>query len=716
MAEEGAEAGSDASGLGEPHGPPFLVLVVTDARSRWQREDGQAASLAMERSVRAGLASVREDRGGEEALASLFVAGEGDDANHCLGIALVSGWSVASGEQRSAQARAMMRSLQDTHRRSAHVNFLCHRFFKAARLVPPCALGSGPWFRRGSGEAVPPFAATGAFREAGSAPASRPEGFEEVVGRWERQCGHCAGAQLHIWPTWAPLGHAIAHGVWGVDVFAVVARASGAKRSWCPPFGPSVREARRLKASLVGVRLGSPCPARALSAGSVGQRRRTYEPATVVAAVAATRSCSDQAKARAALAASVSLLAPVVLGLRRELAAAQFSLPTQWTLRRRRVQLDIAAMVAHRAWFEMAGRTYRYVCCDASPQMHQSVEVFASAERVVPRAAVAGRTAAQVDSDAICFRLLPLTTLGQGHTDLRNKAEALLHQTWLDYGPLAGSVRSAAADVRQVLSDMGTEAGIADSADIVDQVLVGAAPVPPQEREHMYPLALQVPGVLHIVDWLIRESAESFPWWPRWLERCKRILQHLHGRNHRGRLCAFIERTCADAENRQHLVGLLARGTGRFAQWRWRPLERALDDLERVLPALEFCFTRFDIAQRALAIRDGPASDALAEAVLDTGFWDQTFALQFVLRRVMPFMGWVQGCPCHEAGLLAGKRVVCQLKGMRAPALAQAVAELTADLSKGRDSILPGAFGSVSEGEVCGALTKCMAFVALKFA
>ena len=34
------------------------------------------------------------------------------------------------------------------------------------------------------------------------------------------------------------------------------------------------------------------------------------------------------------------------------------------------------------------------------------------------------------------------------------------HQTWLDYGPSVKQVRAACADVRQIVSDMGTEMGI----------------------------------------------------------------------------------------------------------------------------------------------------------------------------------------------------------------------------------------------------------------
>ena len=40
---------------------------------------------------------------------------------------------------------------------------------------------------------------------------------------------------------------------------------------------------------------------------------------------------------------------------------------------------------------------------------------------------------------------------------------------WLEFGPDVAAVRRANYDVRQVLSDMGTELGICDARDVVGQ-------------------------------------------------------------------------------------------------------------------------------------------------------------------------------------------------------------------------------------------------------
>ena len=58
-------------------------------------------------------------------------------------------------------------------------------------------------------------------------------------------------------------------------------------------------------------------------------------------------------------------------------------------------------------------------------------------------------------------RSLPMVTLGACRMGLAEKTQALVHQTWLDYGPRLEDVRVANLEVRQCFSDMGTELGLA---------------------------------------------------------------------------------------------------------------------------------------------------------------------------------------------------------------------------------------------------------------
>ena len=54
---------------------------------------------------------------------------------------------------------------------------------------------------------------------------------------------------------------------------------------------------------------------------------------------------------------------------------------------------------------------------------------------------------------------------------MSEKIQALVHQTWLNYGGTVEKVREANTRVRQVLTDMGTEAAIADAHDVVAECL-----------------------------------------------------------------------------------------------------------------------------------------------------------------------------------------------------------------------------------------------------
>ncbi len=250
---------------------------------------------------------------------------------------------------------------------------------------------------------------------------------------------------------------------------------------------------------------------------------------------------------------------------------------------RGRVRTDVVAMLGHRMHCRLLGPMYRYVCCDASPQHEQSLEVFVSSERVIARAAVGSRQATEVPGYEMQHRLLPIATLGQGHTDVRNKAEALLHQTWLEYGPSADDLRASATDVRQVLTDMGTEFAIADTDDFIDAYLEKSARPSGKTPQLLYPFALQVPGSQHIIDGIVRETVEQLPWWPAWQEAAKRVLQHAHGQNARGHMQHTIQKHCEDATERDRMVASLGKATGRFARWRWRTLQGATDDLLRII-------------------------------------------------------------------------------------------------------------------------------------
>ncbi|MFM7989293.1 MAG: hypothetical protein ACKPKO_59265, partial [Candidatus Fonsibacter sp.] len=121
-------------------------------------------------------------------------------------------------------------------------------------------------------------------------------------------------------------------------------------------------------------------------------------------------------------------------------------------------RLDVAATFCRR-WLLSRERNqvFRYLAYDALPQ--GGVEVLAPVERVLTLTHAGHPPLVQE-------RRLPWVTLGHGRTTLFDKLQSHFHQVWLEYGPGVESVERASSAVRQCLSDMGTEFGLADAADV----------------------------------------------------------------------------------------------------------------------------------------------------------------------------------------------------------------------------------------------------------
>ena len=214
-----------------------------------------------------------------------------------------------------------------------------------------------------------------------------------------------------------------------------------------------------------------------------------------------------------------------------------------------RKHLDIASMLLRRHWYKTKGPCFRFVGIDASPQ-RGGLEVLATAERVILQSDV--RAARPGDpKPPVEIRRMPVSVLGHGHCGLPDKVQTTVHQTWLDYGPSLSQTRAANADVRQIVSDMGTELAIADYPDVLsaclmsksrfcDQLAIQAQPpvtqgilALPPAATYLYPLALVVPGTQHILDNALREVLQVLPFWIQWQAQAKTVCQWLASRGHR---------------------------------------------------------------------------------------------------------------------------------------------------------------------------------------
>ena len=642
-----------------------------------------------------------------------------------VGFAIVRSWRPLrrAGSPTRSSLRA---SLGREHRRCGPCFFLEHEIMDSCSLVeskaiPECTL-SGLAACRLAGQLV---------EECQDGLAVRPglcsQPLREIIARW-RSMFALQGVAF-LWPGSHRFSAGIARGLVSYDVTIVVRRNS--KKIWCAPLQPSrlVRHSllqsaqsalvHRAEASL-DLRSVRPRVAHAVG----GQ---AYSASELIASVRQAQKFKSQSDNRSTVRA---VLDNPLSGLAAAgLDSSQFGTHQVGAtlLRESRKRFDIAAMLSHREWYVQHGPCFRYLACDASPQAGQSFEVFVTVERVVRREAILGQGIAEVPGQAIRSRMLPLVTLGVGKAGLNDKVASHIHQVFLDYGPSVGHVRAACSDVRQVMSDMGTELGISNFGDCIGQVLgdqlewSGQAvtwSVPEAFAENsasfLYPFALQTPGVLHIVDWIIRSTIEQFPWWAEWQSECKRLLQFCHGEGHRDRLRTLLKERAPPGQA-EELSAKLVLVTGRFAAWRWKTLSKAVRDLERIEAPMRFLAAELGSFAGHVACRDTAGIGRIYTTCASSLFWDRARAIQAVIAPLMSFMGWLQGCDCHEEQLRQRRAVSCNFKGCRARGLSARLGQLRSQLQDLRQSLRPNSFGGVEAHTVSSAISHCLGSVRLKF-
>ena len=696
----------------------IIVALIATRHGRWYEMLGDSTAAA-ESLVRKLVDETNHCASMEDALASPAV-----DA-WLLGFAVMRSWKLNASAS-DAESLAMRSCLSRQHARSSALHFLEHEVVANCRCPEPMPLGCDPHQvdSRELGQRCRHMVRRtklllGSVGPADGRPASTSSlPSDALFAQWQLQ--HGVSDIVHTWPAYYPVSLGLVHGTLRADITAMVPR--NMHQCWTPPVLPP-RSARRKLLKLPGCvgehrqfeDVGS-APTALPSTSSLGQK---FPAEDLLNAVELGREIKDQSRFKVTAAKALRFFYPQDWKRRvAEFGRSRRRTPGKSLLRSARVRLDVTAMLWHREWSGQR-RLFRYVSVDASPQMSMSYEVFVSAERVVLRDHLLGHTLRTLDPASVIPRSLPLATLGQGKTALSDKVAAHVHQTWCDYGPDRASVRTAFADVRQVLTDMGVEFGMANYHDVVDDVIPAVKgraepPVQPADRSaHLFPYALQVPGLLHLLDWVIREIVQSLPWWPAWQGKAKRILQYTHGQNHRTILVKRILELVPDVEA-SDVQRAFKTATGRFAKWRWKTLHRALQDLRRVEPGLFKLASKALSFQKDLAIRDAAAASSLQAACGDSVFWLQARAIAACIRHPMALMGWIQGCECHEEELRQGKCVVCNMKGIRGPGLSKQIKSTMDAMASDRAALVADEWSGVSVLHIKDAITHGIACLKLK--
>jgi len=637
-----------------------------------------------------------------------------------IGFGLMQSWSAAAGPAADDGEASMRRYLGQLHRRSKSLHLLQHKVERSALLLQPLQTNQEDITSAGACLSVSmrqsiKSLATMEFRAAinGTAEVRGTSTAASLLQEWNALAD--VKGQIFYWPVFGPVAVCLALSALRLDLTAVVARQN--HESWKLPIQPSHHVIRTLKQTTCGPALhahAQPAYARVLDVASApwkGAANKRLAASTHIRAVELGQDLLQQRAAGKTARAAVKFLYPS--SWRRRLAEAEVPLedmPKKSQLYVSRIRLDIVSMMWSRQCYRLNGPYFRYLTHDASPQRNMGWEVFMSSERIIQQTSVRGKKFEDIQGSALKHRLLPVSTLGHGRTDLKSKLHAVMHQTFLEYGSGEESVRAANSDVRQILTDMGVEFAIADSKDVL------ASYYDPSSDSHgqhvyMYPFALQVPGLLHIVDWLVKDSLQCLPWWPKWQEGCKKILQYVSGQRQRDRLVGQIRTAHADRTDIEQLAASLRRGVSRFAQWRWKSLAAASADMERIEEAVRLAV---GAADGIVIQRDIVATVAIKMAIQSQFTWDASRAVTFLVDRLMKFTSWVQGCDCHEEQLIAGQKISCPFKGCRARKVAWRLDRLRDEIEADRGSLTPGQFGSVPTETMWTALTRLLAGLHLK--
>ena len=697
-------------------GPLTLAVIVGTPNGRWSAELSGKTNASKK-----AVMLLSEALGGH--LKTYSAEGQLEDRAAALAIVVLEGWRFVLEYASSAQTFALMKASQALHPQRSEMRFIEHNVIASAifcddasQLGLQCeAVSSHPQCVVGQRLLETALRASAKVRVVrGHWNGHRVAGVSDCIAAWKQIYGVTDRA-VAAWPVWTPLALAMARGKWHGDVTVLYRRQKGG-RSTLPPVRPSDRLIREFITSGIPVEVSPPLVKEDIQTDFQVHNRRhgfvcAYSMEHLVNSLRMSRGLKSQDEASAVANAALQFWYPRNWRqlLHDEVRLHGHLVPSKDTLRWARTRLDIASMLARREWYATRfGSTYRYVGFDASPQS-PGIEVFATVERVIERPALREwiRTRSPLDVDV---RRLPLSMLGHSRAGLADKVQTHVHQVWQDYGPSVEQVRRANLDVRQCLSDMGTEWGISEFADVVAQCTKQDDPTPGQ-RLFLYPLALRIPGPQHILDNLLKDTLQSLAWWPAWQQQAKVVCQWLHSQGHRDFLqMHLIKKGKLSASRRKSLTAAIER----FAKWRWKTLAHVTSDLLRVEDAVVAAMEEFH-SPINLGSRDMGIASAFFSATKDPAFWNCASALHLLSQPLISLSKWIRGCDCHEADRRDGKEVNCKWAGCRASSFAVRLGATRQELHDLRNQALSDRHRGLDCTTVIHMFTRMLAVFDLKF-
>ena len=618
------------------------------------------------------------------------------DTHFVAGVAVVRKWRFVRGAVSHHHVWDMVEACKAFHRFRSGQRFIEHEIIASATIcvddgsfvaVPP-EVAAMP-ARIGGQRALPRIeSASAAFLVTKGALSGQRGRVRDLLAMW-RERYHIHDAECMAWPATPLLCLGMAAGVWYGDVSVKHQRVMSGQIT-VAPVGISDRTLRRFAQLDVEVRQPDNAVSEEIWDIHAGSMKR-FRPEHMLGMLRASEHVNQRQNLKKSLVNAIRFLKPRLAQL--PAASVVHDMVAHRTCQVRNIiSLDMASMLCNRRLYKASGQSYRYLAYDASPQCGH--EFFVSVERVVARSALQDSMGSG-QPPLVETRLLPLCVLGASRMSLAAKTQAHIHQTWLEYGPAVSDVRKANRDVRQCLSDMGTEFGIVEARDVVGACL--GQPDLDCDASWLYPLALAIPGPQHIIDSCLHRGLESLPWWPDWQRLAKAVCQWLRPAMHRDLLVHRLEGLGGpEAVTKAHVASLRF-SCESFAQWRWKTLKRVTKHLGRMEAAV--IVATGGLSASHLSSKDTGSAATFLEGVGQHVFWQRCRFLGQLVDPLMEFSSWVRGCDCHQQDRMAGKCVRCDWAGCRAPHVGrrfeqalQAVDQLRAsgcqDMSRAASAIL----------------------------
>ena len=518
-----------------------------------------------------------------------------------------------------------------------------------------------------------------------------------------------------IWNLCPFLACHVANGSWHVDV-TPVSKASCCKKLQSIPSEclPSRRTLTKLRKQFSDTFPSPPIiPSQSQAKVVVQQSKvqmngyiKTYSPQHRLNGLLAVGSkviCNDRKGFKEDLRSNSKRYAQFLLGDSQEADSfvsereeAGLEYPASNTLRRDRRTLDIVSMLVARER-NHSTPSFLYLCYDASPQ-RSGVEVFATFQRSIEKRFLAIPLEGfyhEISSDMFKLRLLPISCLGYTKAGMFDKSQCTLHELWLEHGPTKEDMRRMELQVRHVSSDMGTEFGVGDNVEFIDEffarlhkVKTPRDPVRAQKLNYMFPLAIKSPGIQHIIDWVIKQLLQKLSFWDEFEKSAKTVLQFVHSSGHRDKMVNLIDSlNNLDGQRKVQLKATLTKSVYDFAKWRWHTLADACRALLRIREVCEVCFADLNDVQRNFVFREKNIGLKLHSIIKSKTIWPQATALKLLTKPLIKFSSWLRACKCHEQELLAGKHVDCHWKGIRAREISSQVATVLKEIEDVRKAI-----------------------------